>query len=264
MIIEELKLINEKYVLVVDDNLIGTNREHADRAKNLFRAMIHENVNKKWFTQVTINMADDEELLELAARSGCVGVYIGFETASREGLKELNKRFNLSKVSDYAGAVRRIRRHGILVVGSFMMGLDVDGKGIGKEIAKSAISYEVDLLNLTYMTPLPGTRLWNDMKSAHRIAADHFPADWKYYNLVFPVAKYNNLSWEDMIRENLECNRVFYSYRNIAKRVAQNVWHRREPFATLVGNLSYRNNAVRNFYGKFADFDLSRGQSVNN
>lgn len=262
MIIEELKLIKENYVLVVDDNLIGTNKGHAERVKELFRAMIHEKVNKKWFTQVTINMADDEELLELAARSGCVAVYIGFETTSREGLKELNKRFNLSRVSDYAGAVRRIRRHGILVVGSFIMGLDVDGPGIGREIAESAISYDVDLLNLTYMTPLPGTRLWDEMKSTDRIAANRFPVDWKYYNLVFPVAHYNNLSWEDMIRENLECNRLFYSYRNIAKRVAQNVWHRREPFGTLVASLSYRNNAIRNFHGKFADLDLSRGQSV--
>jgi radical SAM superfamily enzyme YgiQ (UPF0313 family) len=263
MIIEELKLIREKYVLVVDDNLIGTTKEHADRARELFRAMIHERVNKKWFTQVTINMADDEELLELAAKSGCVAVYIGFETTSRQGLRELNKRFNLSRVNDFAGAVRRIRRHGILVVGSFIMGLDVDGEGIGKEIARTAISYDVDLLNLTYMTPLPGTRLWTEMKAANRIAANQFPGDWKYYSLVFPVAKYNNLSWEDMIRENLECNRMFYSYGNIARRVAQNVWHRREPFATLVASLSYRNNAIRNFYGKFADLDPSRGQSVN-
>jgi hypothetical protein len=56
---------------------------------------------------------------------------------------------------------------------------------------------------------------------------------------------------------------MFYSYRHIAKRVADNVWHRREPFATLVASLSYRNNAIRHFYGKFADLDLSRGQSVN-
>jgi radical SAM superfamily enzyme YgiQ (UPF0313 family) len=143
------------------------------------------------------------------------------------------------------------------------MGLDVDGEGIGEDIARTAISYEVDLLNLTYMTPLPGTRLWKEMKAANRIAANRFPVDWKYYNFVFPVATYNNLSWEDMIRENLECNRMFYSYGNIARRVAHNVWHRREPFATLVASLSYRNNAIRNFYGKFADLDPSRGQSVN-
>ena len=66
-------------------------------AKELFRAMIKENINKKWCTQVTINMADDDELLRLAAKSGCFGVFIGFESSKREGLEELSKKLNIKK-----------------------------------------------------------------------------------------------------------------------------------------------------------------------
>ncbi|GAH85689.1 unnamed protein product, partial [marine sediment metagenome] len=76
-IIQELKLIKEKYILIVDDNLIGINKKHIERAKNLFRAIIKSNIRKKWIGQVTINFADDDELLKLAAKSGCTGVYIG-------------------------------------------------------------------------------------------------------------------------------------------------------------------------------------------
>ena len=68
-VVREFRAIREKYVLVVDDNLIGTRTEQLARAKDLFRAMIRARLRKRWIGQVTVNMADDEELLKLAARS---------------------------------------------------------------------------------------------------------------------------------------------------------------------------------------------------
>ena len=92
-VIREFQSIREKRVLVVDDNLIGTRPEHIDRAKDLFRAMSKAKLNKEWVGQATINFADDEELLALAAKAGCRGVFIGFETPTPIGLKELSKKF---------------------------------------------------------------------------------------------------------------------------------------------------------------------------
>ena len=88
-VVQEFKLIREKRVLVVDDNLVGTRREHIARAKDLFRAMIEAKLNKEWVAQATINFADDEELLTLAVKAGCRVVFIGFESPVQEGLKEL-------------------------------------------------------------------------------------------------------------------------------------------------------------------------------
>ena len=79
--------------------------------------------------------------------------------------------------------MRRIQRHNILVVGSFIIGLDVDEPGIGRRIAKAARRYGVDNLNALFLTPLPGTRLWDQMKAEDRIAPNDFPQDWKYYTL---------------------------------------------------------------------------------
>ena len=137
--------IREKRVLVVDDNLIGTRPEHIARAKDLFRAMAQANLRKEWVAQATINFADDEELLALAAKAGCRGVFIGFESPSPEGLRELGKKFNLLKGRDFRASVRRIQRHDILVVGSFIIGLDIDEPGIGKRIAEAASRYGVDI-----------------------------------------------------------------------------------------------------------------------
>jgi radical SAM superfamily enzyme YgiQ (UPF0313 family) len=159
-VIAELRLIREKVVLFVDDNLTGTRRDHLACSKELFRAMIREGLTQPWICQATINFGDDDELLELAARSGCQGVFIGFESPTVEGLKALGKKFNLQKGRDLRASVRRIQRHGISVVGSFITGIDTDTRGIGESIARAAREYGIDVANLLILTPLPGTKLY--------------------------------------------------------------------------------------------------------
>ena len=257
----EFRLIREKHVLVVDDNLIGTRPEHIARAKDLFRAMAQANLRKEWVAQATVNFGDDEELLALAAKAGCGGVFIGFESPTREGLLELGKKFNLLKGRDFRASVRRIQRHDILVVGSFIIGLDTDRPGIGKRIADVASQYGLDNLNTMFLTPLPGTRLWEQMKSEGRIALDTFPEDWKYYTLTFPVARYKHLSLDGILEEMLSCDRDFYSMPRILRRVWGNFWRQREPLIALVGNLSYRKNLRLNCRA-YADFKRQQGTMV--
>jgi radical SAM superfamily enzyme YgiQ (UPF0313 family) len=252
-VVREFQLIREKLVLVVDDNLIGTRHEHIARAKDLFRAMAQANLRKKWVAQASINFADDEELLALAAKAGCSGVFIGFESPTPEGLREIGKKFNLLKGRDFCASVRRIQRHGIMVVGSFIIGLDIDEPGIGKLIAEVAGRYGLDTLNALFLTPLPGTRLWDQMKLEDRIALDTFPEDWKYYTLTFPVARYKHLSLDGIIEEMISCNQDFYSMPRILRRVWSSLWQRRNPKITLVGNLSNRNNLRLNCKA-YADF----------
>jgi radical SAM superfamily enzyme YgiQ (UPF0313 family) len=257
-VVQEFKLIREKRVLVVDDNLIGTRPEHIARAKDLFRAMIKADLRKKWVAQVTINVADDEELLALAAKAGCKGVFIGFESPTKEGLLELGKKFNLLNGRDFRASVRRVKRHNILVVGSFVIGLDIDRPGIGGHIADAARQYGVDTLNVLYLTPLPGTRLWDRMKSQGRVILDTFPKDWQYYTLSLPVARYAQMSLDQTIKEMTVCNRRFYSVRHVIRRMWGNVWRWRSPGITLVGNLSYRSN-LRMDYKAHADFRGEQG-----
>ena len=241
-VVNEFRIIPEKYVLVVDDNLIGTRHKHIGRAKDLFRAMEQAKLGKQWVAQASINFADDEELLVLAAKAGCSGVFIGFESPTPEGLLELGKKYNLTKGRDFRASVRRIQRHGILVVGSFIIGLDIDEPGIGMLVAETAHRYGVDFLNALFLTPLPGTRLWDQMESDDRLALQSFPEDWRYYTLTFPVARYKNLSLEGIIGEMISCDRAFYSMLRILRRVWSSLWHRRKPLISLAGNFSYRNN----------------------
>jgi radical SAM superfamily enzyme YgiQ (UPF0313 family) len=241
-VVQEFATIREKRVLVVDDNLIGTRPEHIARAKDLFRAMIRADLGKQWMAQVTINLADDDELLSLAARAGCMGVFVGFESLSVEGLRALGGKRYLLEGRDFAASVRRIKRHKILVCGSFIMGLDTDTPGIGRRIADAALRYGVDVLNTLFLTPLPGTRLWDQLEATDGIAASAFPADWKYYTLTLPVARYKHFSAAELAREMEACDGSFYALRHVLRRVWSSVWRRRQPLLTLASNFSYRNN----------------------
>ncbi len=263
-VVREFKLIREKRVLVVDDNLIGTRHEHIDRAKEMFSAIAKAKLRKQWIGQVTINFADDEELLALAAKAGCRGVFIGFESPEPEGLLEIGKKFNLLNGRNFRDSVRRIQRHGILVVGSFIIGLDIDKPGIGKRIAETARRYCLDNLNVLFLTPLPGTRLWDQMTSQGRIALDTFPEDWKYYTLTFPVAQYKHLSPDGIIEEMISCDKDFYSMSHILRRIWRNLWHCRQPLVTMVANLGYKGNFKLNCkaYIDFKHYLSSRHNSV--
>jgi len=261
-VVEEFRTIREKLVLIVDDNLIGTSPKHIARAKDLFRAMIRAKLGKKWICQATINIADDEELLTLAVKAGCKGVFVGFESPTAEGLTEVGKKFNLLKNRDFRASVRRLQRHSIAVIGSFIMGLDTDQRGIGKQIDEMAKHYGVDLLNVLFLTPLPGTRLWDKMKAQGRTAVHSFPEDWKYFTLSFPVGRYKHLSWADILQEMDVCDRGFYSLWHIGQRVWNSVWQRRSPLFLLVSNLSFRSN-IRKNRDLYKKLDVLRGPAMN-
>ncbi len=241
-VVGEFRATPEKRVLVVDDNLVGTRPEHIARAKALFRALAAADLGKAWVAQATINFADDEELLTLAARAGCAGVFIGFESPTPEGLSEIGKRFNLLKGRSLAASVARIQRHHILVVGSFIIGLDVDTAGIGRRTAEAARRYGVDLLNALFLTPLPGTRLWDQLVAEGRLLLDDFPRDWQYYTLTFPVSRYRHLTQGQAVEEMQACERRFYAAPQTLRRVWRTVWQRRQPLVNLFGSLSYRRN----------------------
>ncbi len=249
-VIKELRQIKEKIILFVDDNLIGTRSDHISNTKELFRAMIREGLTKPWICQATINFADDDELLNLAQKAGCMGVFIGFESPTVEGLVAVHKRFNIRRDQDFRDVVQRIQRHGILVAGSFIMGIDTDQRGISDITARACDEYGVDMANVLILTPLPGTALYTDLEQQGRILATNYPEDWKYYTLAHPVFKFKNFTWEELTAETNRFNDLFYSYPKILRRVlrvAIHNWRRpRKVLVSLVANLTYQHNQRSN------------------
>jgi hypothetical protein len=195
-------------------------------------------------------------------KAGCVGVFVGLESPTAEGLAEVGKKHNIVNGRDIGTLVRKIQRHGILVVGSFILGLDTDKPGIGRRITAAAKRYGIDILNTLFLTPLPGTRLWDKMQGENRINTDHFPGDWQYYTLTFPVARYSQLSRSEIIREMEDCDRGFYSPWSILSRIWRSIRQWRHPMITLLGNLSYRSGLATNHRAYLAFFESRQSPSL--
>ena len=145
--------------------------------------------NKQWITQVTINFGDDDELPALARASGCAGVFIGLESTDTKSLALIRKDGMSQRrgLDYYRENVARIRRQGIGVVGSFILGIDTQNMDtIVSDILAFAEETELDGLNPTILTPLPGTRDYARYDADGRILFKNYPDDWEKYTLAFP------------------------------------------------------------------------------
>jgi radical SAM superfamily enzyme YgiQ (UPF0313 family) len=121
-IVQEVDLLPGKFVVFVHDNITG----HPNYAKELFKALAP--LGKKWGCQTTLNMADDTELLALAAESGCLSMFVGLETINENRLKSANKYFN--KVDIYHEQFPKFHDYGIMMNTGIIVGFDGDHEGV--------------------------------------------------------------------------------------------------------------------------------------
>jgi len=150
-----------RHFMFVDDNII------ADRhyARRLFEAMIP--LKKRWVSQCSIEIADDPDLLDLAHRAGCRGLFVGIETTSGRNLAAMDKGFNGS--GDQKSRIAAIRRKGIGIIAGMIVGMDNDDRHVFEQTLHFLDSVRIDALQLNIMTPLPGTPLFDQLDRAGRI-----------------------------------------------------------------------------------------------
>jgi radical SAM superfamily enzyme YgiQ (UPF0313 family) len=179
-------------LFIVDDNFIGNKKKL--KAETL-PAMIEWSKLKKYpftfFTEASINLADDDELMELMLEAGFNRVFIGIETPNEESLVECNKVQNSNR--DLAAAVKIIQNHGFEVQGGFILGFDSDPASIfGKQIhfiQKTGIATAmVGLLNAP-----KGTKLYQRLQKENRLLKN-FSGDNTDFSINFiPKMKYETL-----------------------------------------------------------------------
>ena len=187
-VLDELKSIESAYIAFVDDNLSGYSPKSVERAKKLFKGMIEKSLGKKWWMQTSINAADDEEVVRLAAAAGCMFVFIGFETISLDSLKTMHKGVNVKTgVDNYRRVVDIFHKYGIGVFGAFIIGNDRETAGYYQKLADYLSTSGIDMFQISILTPLPGTGLMEQMQSDDRLIYSDFPADWDKYRFSYMV-----------------------------------------------------------------------------
>ena len=248
-VIEELKMLGKR-VLFMDDNLTGDR----DYALELFRAMLP--LGKTWYSQAGVGLAFDGELLELAARSGCQGLFIGFETLSEAGLRGFKKKPNLGR--DYTKAVGKLHALGIAVCAAFMFGGDEDTPDVFERTLEFLLDSNVETLQATRLTPFPGTPLFNDLESQGRV----FDKDWSHYDFNHVVFEPRKMSRETLDKGVAWVLRQFHTRRAIARRVWRGLRYLGPGFtlaAVLPINLGWRHKlTVDGNYGRGAGFAANR------
>lgn len=158
-------------VFVVDDNFIGNKTLLKDRVLPAMIDWMRRHKRPfKFNTQVSINLADDDELMRLMAEAGFDCVFVGIETANEAGLAECNKTQNIDR--DMVDCVRRIQRAGMQVQAGFILGFDSDHAsvfdGLIRFIQESGIvSAMVGLLNAP-----KGTQLYQRLVNENRLLED--------------------------------------------------------------------------------------------
>jgi radical SAM superfamily enzyme YgiQ (UPF0313 family) len=187
-VLEELEEARGKYIFFIDDNLIGYSADNKRRAEALFKGMVQRNLSKKWWMQASMNAADDERIVELAAKAGCMYVFIGFETISTVTLEGMKKGVNLRKgVDNYNKVVEVFHKYGIGVLGAFVIGNDFESASYYKELAKFLRHSSIDIIQITILTPLPGTILMEELAKDGRLINNNFPEDWDKYRFSYVV-----------------------------------------------------------------------------
>jgi radical SAM superfamily enzyme YgiQ (UPF0313 family) len=208
-------------ILFLDDNPVA----HPEKAKELFRAMIP--FKMKWASQSTINIARDPELLDLAARSGCVSLSLGLESINEDSLASVRKDFN--QAPRFAEDLRKLRQRGIQVIALIMVGLDGDTPDTFGHTLRFLIDNKVSFLKLFTPCPYPGTKFHADMTKAGRI----LNGDWARYDYGSPLIQPTGMTPDQMIDGFRYVYQGFYSVRSILRRFSP------PPAGQLMESLAY-------------------------
>ncbi len=227
-VLSELVSIPGRYIAFVDDNLIGYSRSDKERALELFEGMIERKLNKRWWMQTSINATEDEAVVQKAAQAGCMFAFIGFETISRDTLKKMKKGINIKMgVPNYKHVVDTFHKYGIAVYGAFILGNDHESAAYYQQLARFLVSSGIDIVQLTLLTPLPGTGLMQRLENEKRIVYRDFPVDWEKYRFSYMVHQPEGVSTDTIYTGDNYIKRHIYSFPNYPYRILKSLLHLR-------------------------------------
>ena len=232
-VVADIRQHGARKALFLDLNLISDR----DYAMRLFSALVPLNI--KWYGLSTVLLGDDDELLALAARSGCRGLLMGLESISPAALRQSRKGFNTP--DRFKELVRKLHSYKIALQGCFVFGLDDDTPDIFQRTADFAVEARIDLPRFAVVTPFPNTGLYNRLQAEGRILTKN----WELYDGQHVVFQPKQMTIAQLQNGIETAWKKAYRFTSIARRISAN-------FSTLAltANLGYRFYAhhLRQFY----------------
>jgi radical SAM superfamily enzyme YgiQ (UPF0313 family) len=217
-IVEELELIYRHgwrgALFIVDDNFIGNKNK---LKQEILPILIDWGKKKRHpfalFTEVSINMADDEELMQLMVKAGFSRVFIGIETPNEASLTECSKNQNNNR--DLVSSVKCIQNHGMEVMGGFIVGFDSDPATIFKTQINFIQNSGIVTAMVGILNAPRGTRLYERLQSEGRLIKDKFTGD----NMDFSLNFTPKMSKESLISGYKQVLHTIYSPKHYYERM---------------------------------------------
>ena len=165
-VVEEMKTLRHRLIMFNDDNILG----NPFYSKELLNALIP--LKKKWIGQASLSGLRDAENVALLAKSGCIGLLIGFESLSKSNLIQSQKYQN--DPTEYREVIHTLHRFGITIWGSFIFGFDEDDPSIFEETVAFAIQTKLFSVVFALLTPYPETAFYQRVKEEGRLVQDQW------------------------------------------------------------------------------------------
>jgi radical SAM superfamily enzyme YgiQ (UPF0313 family) len=207
-VIEDVASLEGNFFLILDDNINGS----VSYCKELLRALIP--LKKKWASQASLMMAEDDELLALARDSGCIGIFAGFDSLRPDKRTGLSKYKSIASVED---CVKKIQDHGIGLEGSFVYGFDDDDPGVFERTVRWAQKLSLASATFALLTPYPGTPVFRDLRSQDRILT----YDWDLYNQTRVVIRPLRMTPEELWEGFYWSRKEFVTWSSIFRRLSK-------------------------------------------
>jgi radical SAM superfamily enzyme YgiQ (UPF0313 family) len=207
---DEIRRNPKPLYFFVDDNITS----NLEEAKELYRKLIPLKI--RWVSQASINVAHDEELLTLLRASGCQGLLIGFESLNPENLRKMQKSFNTMK-GGYGVALENLRRHGMRLYVTFIVGYDGDSYESLEQIVKFAEKHRFYIVAFNHLTPFPGTPLYDRLQAEGRLLFDKWWLDPAYRYGMVPYTP-TGMTADEVKEGCISARKEFYRLSSIWRR----------------------------------------------
>jgi radical SAM superfamily enzyme YgiQ (UPF0313 family) len=201
---------NPKIFFIVDDNFIA----HPKEAKEILRALIPLKI--RWVSQASINVAHDDEMLDLLRRSGCSCLLIGFESLNSDNLRQMKKEFNMMR-GGFEASLERLRRARIRLYVTFLLGYDHDTPDTVRQSVEFAKRHNFYIAAFNHVTPFPGTALYDRLKAEGRLVYERWWLDDDYSYATIPFRP-THMTAQQLHDLCVQSRKDFYSIPSILKR----------------------------------------------
>lgn len=229
-LVAEIEGLPKKQITFVDDNLTAN--------KAFARALMErlKPLNVTWMCQASLDLCEHEDLLDAMSEAGCTSVLLGIESLNPASLRETGKRQN--RIERYEAGIAALHRHGLHVVGSFIVGFDADRLDAFEHIVNFTDRTNLSLIMLNVLTAYPGTDLFERMRRVGRMA----DIDPDLLNGIHPTMRYRHISQAEMFETYFQVLERLLAPERVRKKAVK-----------IFGNGSFR---------KYNEADIRVGDKV--